>query len=667
VSVWASAALACSQDPLTTPRDAAVQGPPDAGVRVDGSAPRDVVPVDSGPPVEVTAIVGGFIDISAAVSATPPFALSRGDGRGFEPESTTGLFADLDRDGVDEVVVGPTQIEENPPRGRHPTVYRFDRMSGQLVAVGPLTPDALDQAPVALVDLDGDGARDVLYAGELGRVSWGRAEGGFARPAPLLTPEANGVSVSLAHVDLDDLDRDGWLDVLIASRYCNDRSTSLLPLLRVAPRRYEAHRELFPDGAPLLSSYSVQVAEFLPGEKLINVTGQPCFGTMNPRSFLIERGAGEDGRPRFPLFDPIPVDSYFNSLQPGRTSLVADFSPMASAVGDLNGDGLLDLAMSLDPHHAFYQNRGAWPFADVTERVGFPEVRLPSGSRMIPWGVALLDLDRDGRPDVVTTHGNDQASWYEPTAFIGPQHTTAHLNNGDRRYLDVGERLGLTRLGQWRALTVGDLDRDGAPDLVVGGQGEMPRVYRNAIRGPNAGLTLRLRGTTSNHLGVGARVTVLPRAGAPEQIHVASSVASPYAHSEPLVFVGLGGSAPAERVSIRWPSGVVQVLRALAPGTLHEVVEPSLLTLDPPSRHVDADGVAGVTIRITPRAEDGSLRAATAVAVSLRGPGTLAQPARPGAEGWEARVVAPRAPGSTVVDVSIDGVPVGVHPRIWWD
>ena len=492
-------------------------------------------------------------------------------------------------------------------------------------------------SPLAVV------VRDAVYAGELGRVSWGRAEGGFAPIAALLTPEANGPSVGLAHVDLDDLDRDGWLDVLIASRYCNDRSSSLIPLLRVAPRRYEAHREIFPDGAPLVSSYSVQVAEFLPGEKLINVTGQPCFGTMSPRSFLIERGAGEDGRPRFALFDPIPRDSYFNSLQPGRTSVVADFSPMASAVGDLNGDGLLDLAISLDPHHAFYEHRGAWPFADVTERVGFPEVRLPSGSRMIPWGIALLDLDRDGRPDVVTTHGNDQSAWYETTALIGPQHTTAHLNNGDRPFVDVSERLGLTRLGQWRALTVGDLDRDGAPDLVVGGQGEMPRVYRNAIRGPNAGLALRLRGTTSNHLGVGARVTVLPRPGAPEQLHVASSVASPYAYAEPLVFVGLGGSAPASRVSIRWPSGVLQVLRDLAPGTLHEVVEPSLLTVDPPSRRVDADGVASVTIRITPRAEDGSLRAATAVTVALRGAGTLAQPARPVAEGWEARVVAARA------------------------
>ncbi len=286
---------------------------------------------------------------------------------------------------------------------------------------------------------------------------------------------------------------------------------------------------------------------------------------------------------------------------------------------------------------------------------------------MIPWGVALLDLDRDGRPDVVTTHGNDQSSWYEPTAFIGPQHATAHLNNGDRRFVDVSERLGLTRLGQWRALTVGDMNRDGLPDLVVGGQGEMPRVYRNAIRGTNAGLALRLRGTTSNHLGVGARVTVLPRAGAAEQLHVASSVAGPYAYSEPLVFVGLGGSAPAERVSIRWPSGVLQVLRGLAPGMLHEVVEPSLLTLDPPSRHAAANGTAEVTVRITPRAEDGSPRAATAVTVTLRGPGALAQPARPAAEGWEARIVAPRASGSTVLDVSIDGVTVGVHPRIWWD
>lgn len=645
VGAGALAAIACTSEP--TPRSP------------EGCA------APTRPPVDALSLQGGFVDLSAALVEAPPFALSPGDGNVQEPEATTGFFADLDGDGVDEVVVGPTALGPEAPRGRRPAVYRVDRARDRLVAAGPLAGDPVDGVPVAMVDLDGDGARDVLYAGDLGRVAWGLAEGGFAPVQALVRLDPNGVSVALAHLDLDDLDRDGWLDVLVASRYCNERSTSLMPLLRVAPRRFEAHPELFPAGAPRISTYSVQVAEFRPGEKLINVTGQGC--APHPESFLIERGEGDDGRPRFPFFSPIPSDAYFNSFTPERTMVVADFAPMASAVGDLNGDGLLDLAMSLDPHHAFYEFRGAWPFADVTACVGFPEVRLPSGSRMIPWAVALLDLNRDGHPDVVTTHGNDNSSWHQPSAFIGPQQTTAHLNNSGRAFVDVSARLGLARAGQWRAMTVGDLDRDGRPDLIVGGQGEFPRVYRNAIVGPHDALALRLRGTSSNHLGVGARVTVLPRPDAPEQLHVASSLASPYVYSEPLVFVGLGGSGPAARVSIRWPSGVVQVLRDVAPNAIHEVVEPSLFTLDPPSRHVAADGVATVTIRITPRGEDGALRSATAVTVSLRGPGTLAQPAQRTATGWEARVVAPATPGSTRVDLTIDGVPVGVHPRIWWD
>ena len=626
---------------------------------------RDHCAAPSRPAVDTASLQGGFVDLSAAVIAAPPFALSPGDGNVQEPEATTGFFADLDGDRVDEVIVGPTALGPAAPRGRRPAVYRYDRASDRLVAAGPLAGDSVDAVPVAIVDLDGDSLRDVLYAGDLGRVAWRVADGGFAPAEALVRLDPNGASVSLTHLDLDDLDRDGWLDVLVASRYCNDRSTSLMPLLRVAPRRFEAHPELFPAGAPRISTYSVQVAEFQPGAKLINVTGQGC--DAHPWSFLIERGEGDDGRPRFVRFDPIPVDAYFNSFAPERVNVIADFAPMASAVGDLNGDGLLDLAMSLDPHHAFFEFRGAWPFADVTACVGFPEVRLPSGSRMIPWAVALLDLNRDGQPDVVTAHGNDNASWHQPSAFIGPQRTTAHLNNGGRAFVDVSERLGLARPGQWRSMTVGDLDRDGAPDLVVGGQGEFPRVYRNAIRGPHAGFALRLRGTSSNHLGVGARVTVLPRPGAPAQLHVASSVASPYVYAEPLVFVGLGGTDPATQVSIRWPSGVLQVLRDVAPGALHEVVEPSLFTLDPPSRHVAADGAATVTIRVTPRHEDGSLRSADAVTVALRGPGTLAQPAQRTPTGWEARVVAPSVPGSTRVDLTIDGVAVGVHPRIWWD
>ena len=146
-----------------------------------------------------------------------------------------------------------------------------------------------------------------------------------------------------------------------------------------------------------------------------------------------------------------------------------------------------------------------------------------------------------------------------------------HWNGGDFRFADVTPLTHLGRRGQWFSLYVGDLEGDGDPDLVVGGQNEPPRVYRNDIATANAGLALRFHGTTSNALGIGARVRVWPRETDPVHHHVGGGGgggASPYVVSEPLVFVGLGAARSAARVQVEWPSGTVQDVRDLRAGTV---------------------------------------------------------------------------------------------------
>ena len=639
----------------------ALDASPDAPASPDASASPDTPRPDVSDVPHPT-VQGSFVDLTES-SHVVPLALGPGDGVSLEPEATIGLFADLDGDGHVEVILGHTREEPGALANRRARVYRYDRAAGQLTAAGEVAASG-ELSVQAATDLDGDGRVDLLTALRDGRVAWGRGDGTFD-PLALLTGTTTASTWELAHLSLDDLDADGWLDILAVNRFCSPGSLSTHLLLRTSLRQFEDFAGLLPV-APGMSAYAVFSASF-GGERLIGQFGPSC-GDPAP-SFFRQRGLDARGYPQYEIFEPLPVDAYFRTMggSSAMPSPLTSHAPMAAALGDVDDDGRPDLSVSTDPFLTMFRWADRWPFADSTETWGPGYLITSRGTKMIPWGIALVDVDRDGELDAVATHGNDQSAWYQPQFALGPQNTTLHLGDGHVHFAEVTSRVGLGRPGQWRSLAVGDLDDDGDVDLIVGGQGELPRVYRNDLQTPGHGLTLRLHGTTSNHLGIGARVTVTASPGGAARTYWAGSHATPYAWDEPLVFAGLGAVPSADRVHITWPSGAEQELRGLAADRRHDIVEPRLIDLAPASRHVPADARSTATITVTPRLPDGSVRPDAVVTVTLTGPGALAGPVTREGEAWRARVVAPAAPGSTVIEVRVDGVAVAVRPRIWWD
>ncbi|MSO24186.1 MAG: VCBS repeat-containing protein [Acidobacteria bacterium] len=89
-------------------------------------------------------------------------------------------------------------------------------------------------------------------------------------------------------------------------------------------------------------------------------------------------------------------------------------------------------------------------------------------------GVAVLDYDRDGKPDLFFAN----ASRLEP--FPPGQEPTHHLyrNLGDGRFVDVTLKAGLTRSGWGQGVCAGDYDNDGFEDLFVTYYGTNV-LYRN--------------------------------------------------------------------------------------------------------------------------------------------------------------------------------------------
>jgi hypothetical protein len=212
-------------------------------------------------------------------------------------------------------------------------------------------------------------------------------------------------------------------------------------------------------------------------------------------------------------------------------------------------------------------------------------------------------------------------------------------------------------------LTVGDLDDDGRPDLIVGSLGYTPRILLNRIEGGRPPIGLRLTGTTSGRWPEGAVVQVIDD-GVVGPALAPGGVVSPGPFSDPVAFASTGADGVADLVRIRWPSGYVQEIPGLTAWTTHDIVEPETLRVEPAGRTVSYDG-STARIVLTPRGPDGAPAPAT-VRVEVRGEGSAGAPVDIGNGQWEVEISSELTPGYALVDVWFDQTPVGVHPRITW-
>src|SRR6202453_1884511 len=96
-------------------------------------------------------------------------------------------------------------------------------------------------------------------------------------------------------------------------------------------------------------------------------------------------------------------------------------------------------------------------------------------------GVAILDYDRDGCPDIYLVNGNALAA---STAQNKNPPPTGHLyhNNHDGTFTDVTKAAGLAASGWGQGACVGDYDNDGFDDLYVTYYGKN-RLYHNEGNG----------------------------------------------------------------------------------------------------------------------------------------------------------------------------------------
>ena len=200
------------------------------------------------------------------------------------------------------------------------------------------------------------------------------------------------------------------------------------------------------------------------------------------------------------------------------------------------------------------------------------------------WSPKFGDLDNDGWVDLFIANGMTRdfmnsdwiakpgglAKWEK--APLLKQENLAFKNLGDLRFRPVEKEWGLNHEAVSYGAALADLDRDGDLDLVVTNFNEAVSVYRNNSQ-QGQSILVRLRGTLSNRMGLGARVTV--KTASNTHVQTLSSGQGFLSANEPLLHFGLGQVKDILTLTVKWPMGASQTLENLEAGYLYTLVEPN--------------------------------------------------------------------------------------------
>ncbi len=124
------------------------------------------------------------------------------------------------------------------------------------------------------------------------------------------------------------------------------------------------------------------------------------------------------------------------------------------AVGDVNGDGLVDLYLTANMKaNRLYINKGNWQFEDITDQAGV------AGNQRWSTGVAMADVNGDGHLDIYVCNSGDIQGDSRANELF--------LNKGDGTFEEVAEEWGVADQGLSTHGVFFDYDRDGDLDLYV--------------------------------------------------------------------------------------------------------------------------------------------------------------------------------------------------------
>ena len=446
------------------------------------------------------------LDLLVATGTGLVLLLGKGDGTFGTPTNigpaVNFTLGDINGDGaIDIILNGPDQIR-----------LLMNNGAGSFQEIDPPSLQGLTGS-IAVGDFNGDGHLDLFIQGAnelpgFAKVLLGDGKGSFtALPEfQFLLPECvGGIQYSFVAADFDG---DGKLDLAVGSSEAHPGRVAFLwgkgdgtfvtqvvnglqaPIVKAA--------ELTGDNIPDLIAF---------GNSLSIIPGDPNRKIASP-SILRENGAGGTISTADVNGDGLP-DIYRGGevfLNRGNGVFSAPIlAPGALRIGDLNGDGLADLVGCTGNSVQIWPGDGSGTFSSSP-------MNIPIGVPC-PSDVKIVDLDRDGRPDIVGTgfilYGAGGFNFdlvSIPGAFDGP--LLIGDFDGDGRLDIIETRSGYTLFGQpgrtFRAVfspggavpvvdisayAVADFNMDGKDDVVAASLDNSEPIFLSLSQGDGTFLT----------------------------------------------------------------------------------------------------------------------------------------------------------------------------------